>query len=82
MVKKIKAMSHIDITNSDYILDIDLDYFHIYDALNRKDLDDLRFLFARVNTITIATEPDFAQERVDTEFLLNELIILAKQENS
>lgn len=82
MLKKIKVMSHIDITNTDFILDIDLDYFHTYDALNKSDLNEFRCLLSKAHAITIATEPDFAKKEVNTEILLNKLITLAKQENN
>ena len=82
MLKKIKEMSHIDIAHTDFILDIDLDYFHTYDALNRNDLNEFRDLLARAYSITIATEPEFIKEGVNSELLLNKLITFAKQENN
>lgn len=82
MLKKIKIMSHIDITHTDFILDIDLDYFHTYDSLNRDDLNEFRCLLAKAYAITIATEPDFAKVGVNPETLLSKLITLARQENS
>lgn len=82
MLKKIKVMSHIDIANTDFILDIDLDYFHVYDALNRNDLNEFRNLLTRAYAITIATEPDFMKEGIDSELLLNRIITLAEQANS
>ena len=81
MIKKIKVMSNIDIASNDYILDIDLDYFHTYDSINRNDLDQFKYILSKAHAITIVTEPSFAVDGVDTEILLSKIINLAEEAN-
>lgn len=80
VLSKINIMAKIDIMQTNYILDIDLDYFKTYDALNRNDLKLFRDLLSQATAITIATEPDFASEGVDSEIILEQIIEIAKNE--
>ena len=81
MMKKITLMSGIDVMQTDFILDIDLDHFHSYDALNTLELDVIKKLFSIACAITIATEPMFAQEGIDVDTVLEKIIEIIKFAN-
>nr|WP_294485203.1 UPF0489 family protein [uncultured Anaerosporobacter sp.] len=82
MLERIEIMSGIDILNTDYILDIDLDYFHTYSVLDESNSIVFKNIVSRACAITIATEPNFAQKGIDTEQLLERLLAFIKQENN
>lgn len=79
MLSKIQIMSGIDILETEYILDVDLDYFHTYEALKQRDIDQFKKLLANATAITIATEPDYAKEDISPDILLNNILDLSKQ---
>lgn len=87
MLSKIKTMVGFDIMQTEFVLDIDLDYFHSYESLKRSDLTVFRQLLSAATAITIATEPDYAytdfdsgEILIDPEIILTEIIALAKKE--
>lgn len=82
MLLKIETMSGIDIEKTKFILDIDLDYFHSYEALERDDFDIFDRLLSKATAITIATEPSFAAEGINPEKILERILELAKCANN
>lgn len=87
MLSKASTMGGFDIMQTEFILDIDLDYFHSYESFKRSDLTVFRHLLSAATAITIATEPDFAYRDLDSdkilidpEIILAEVITLAKEE--
>lgn len=81
MLSKIQTMSGIYISRTNFIFDIDLDYFHSYKSLRGSDLMVFRHLLQVAAAITIATEPDFASDGIDPEVILKEIVALARQAN-
>ncbi len=79
MLKKIQMMSSINILESEYILDIDLDYFHTYESLKQNNIDQFKNFIKKATAITIATEPDFAEENISPDVLLDDLLDVSKQ---
>lgn len=77
---KIKEMSKIEIINTNYILDIDLDYFHTYEALREENINEFQQLLSHSVSITIATEPSFTSEYLDPEKVLNMVTDIIKRE--
>jgi hypothetical protein len=51
-----------DITSSDFVLDIDLDYFRTIDSLSPSDRTIFHDLIRKAVAVTIATEPLFVEE--------------------
>lgn len=77
ILSKMKIMNKADVMEDEYILDIDLDYFHSYKALERSDIDLFRSFLRRATAITIATEPDFAFEGIKPEDILKKIISIS-----
>lgn len=76
---KIRQMSNIQITETEFILDIDLDYFHSYEALDRIDIKLFQHLLSCATAITIATEPDYAYEGIDQDEVLKRMLSHVKK---
>ena len=79
MLEKIQNMYHISIMKSNYIFDVDLDYFHTYESLKQNDNEYFKHLLSQATAITIATEPDFVKEEISSDLLLEILLDLSKQ---
>lgn len=81
VLSKIRMMKGFDFLKTNYILDIDLDYFHSYDSFQKYDLSLFRTLLSKTISITIATEPDYACDGIDPEIILCKIVALAKEAN-
>lgn len=79
MLEKIQIMSGINILETEYILDIDLDYFHTYESLKQNNIDQFKNFIMKATAITIATEPDFAEENISPDVLLDDLLDISKK---
>ncbi|UYZ23299.1 UPF0489 family protein [Mesobacillus jeotgali] len=70
---------------SEYILDIDLDFFHTMDSIQPKDTETFYRLIRKAKIITIAMEPDYVSRwkvddhSISSEKLLEHLLIHIKR---
>lgn len=67
------------VIDKNFILDIDLDYFHTIDSINPKNTNLFYKLIRQCSIITIAMEDDYVElvrleEKIDSKFLLDKLL--------
>lgn len=79
MLEKIRIMSNIDVIETKYVLDVDLDYFHSYESLKQDNLDLFKNLISQSAAITIATEPIYAREGILPDRVLQKMLNLARE---